>query len=47
MRLVFLLAAAMVAYTQQFSGVHDNYYSLAREAQVGERFITQLLGAFA
>jgi predicted Zn-dependent protease len=42
MRFFFLLAAAMVAYTQQPSGAHDNYYSPAREAQLGERFITQL-----
>jgi len=42
MKLFFLLAAATLAYTQQPSGAHDNYYSLAREAQVGERFITQL-----
>ena len=42
MKLFFLLAAAALAYTQQPSGAHDNYYSLEREAQVGERFITQL-----
>src|SRR4051812_41248376 len=42
MKLFFLLVAATIAYTQQPSGLHDNYYSLAREAQVGERFITQL-----
>ena len=42
MRLFLLLAAPTLAYTQQPSGAHDNYYSLAREAQVGERFITQL-----
>jgi predicted Zn-dependent protease len=42
MRLFSLFAAAMVAYTQQPSGAHDNYYSPARDAQVGERFITQL-----
>jgi len=42
MKLFLLLSAVTVAYTQQPSGAHDNYYSLAREAQVGERFITQL-----
>ncbi len=42
MKPFFLLAAATLAYTQQPSGPYDNYYSLAREAQVGERFITQL-----
>jgi predicted Zn-dependent protease len=42
MRLFLLLAAAVAAYAQQPSGVHDNYYSPARDAQVGERFITQL-----
>jgi predicted Zn-dependent protease len=42
MKLFFLLAAARLAYTQQPSAAHDNYYSLAREAQVGERFIAQL-----
>jgi predicted Zn-dependent protease len=42
MKLLFLLAAATSAYTQQPSAAHDNYYSLAREAQVGERFSRQL-----
>ena len=42
MKLFLLLAAAALAYPQRPSGEHDNYYSLAREAQVGERFITQL-----
>jgi Zn-dependent protease with chaperone function len=42
MKFFFLVAAATVAYAQQPSGAHDNYYSLAREAQVGERFIAQL-----
>src|SRR5262245_40821815 len=32
-----LLAAAALAF-----GQHDNYYSLSREAQVGQRFATQL-----
>jgi predicted Zn-dependent protease len=42
MKLFLLLAAATLAYTQQPSGEHDNYYSLATEARVGERFLTQL-----
>jgi predicted Zn-dependent protease len=42
MKLFLLLAAATLAYAQQPSGEHDNYYSLNREAQVGARFITQL-----
>ena len=42
MKLFFALATVTLAYTQQPSGAHDNYYSLAREAQVGERFISQL-----
>jgi Zn-dependent protease with chaperone function len=42
MKLVLFLAAATLSYTQQPSGAHDNYYSLPREAQVGERFIKQL-----
>jgi predicted Zn-dependent protease len=42
MKLFFLVAAATPLYTQHPSGAHDTYYSLAREAQVGERFITQL-----
>jgi Zn-dependent protease with chaperone function len=42
MRLFFLLAAAAVATAQQPSARHDNYYSSSREAQVGERFATQL-----
>jgi predicted Zn-dependent protease len=42
MKCFFLLAAATVAHAQQPSGAHDNYYSLAREAQVGERFLSQL-----
>jgi Zn-dependent protease with chaperone function len=39
---LFLLLVATVAYTQQPSGAHDNYYSLTTDARVGERFITQL-----
>ena len=42
MKPFLLLVAATLARTQQPSGGHDNYYSLAREAQVGERFSTQL-----
>ena len=42
MKLFILLVVATLAYSQQPSGAHDNYYSLSREAQVGERFITQL-----
>jgi predicted Zn-dependent protease len=45
MKFFLLLAAATLAYTQQPSGAHDNYYSLAREPQVGERFISQLQAA--
>jgi Zn-dependent protease with chaperone function len=42
MKLFLLLAAVTLAYTQQPSGEHDNYYSLSRETQVRERFIKQL-----
>ena len=42
MKLFLLLAAATLAYAQQPSGEHNNYYSLPREAQVGERFFKQL-----
>jgi Zn-dependent protease with chaperone function len=42
MKSFFLLAAATLALAQQPGAVHDNYYSLPREAQVGERFATQL-----
>jgi predicted Zn-dependent protease len=42
MKLFFLLAAATVAVAQQPGGQHDNYYSINRDAQVGERFATQL-----
>src|SRR5215467_13107490 len=41
MKLFLLLAAAALAYTQQPSRAHDNYYTLATEARVGQRFITQ------
>ena len=36
MKVFLLLAAATLAYTQQPSAEHDNYYSITREAQVGE-----------
>ncbi len=42
MKLFLLLAAATLAYPQQPSGAHDNYYTPSRDAQVGERFISQL-----
>jgi predicted Zn-dependent protease len=42
MRLFFLLAAVVIAAAQQPNARHDNYYSSSREAQVGERFATQL-----
>src|SRR5689334_8840151 len=42
MKLFLLLAATTAAYGQQPSAGHDNYYSLAREPQVAERFVTQL-----
>jgi Zn-dependent protease with chaperone function len=45
MKLFLLLAAGALAYTQQPSGAHDNYYSLSAESQVGEHFIKQLQAA--
>jgi predicted Zn-dependent protease len=42
MKLFLFLAVATLAYTQQPSAAYDNYYSFAREAQVGDRFIAQL-----
>ena len=45
MKHFLLLSAAMLACAGQLSGEHDNYYSLSRETQVGERFITQLKAA--
>ena len=42
MKFFLLLAGAAVAFAQQPSAQHDNYYSLKSEAQVGERFVTQL-----
>src|SRR5205807_7387449 len=36
-----LLAATAAAFAQQPSTRNDNYYSLSREAQVGQRFATQ------
>lgn len=41
MRLLLILVAPTLAYAQQ-AVVHDNYYSLGREVQVGERFIAQM-----
>src|SRR5579871_1900078 len=42
MRLFLLLVAPTFVCAQPFAAVHDNYYSLPREVQVGERFIKQL-----
>ena len=42
MKLFLLLAAATLAYTQQPSGEHDNYYTVPRDSQVGDRFTRQL-----
>lgn len=42
MRLLLLLAGATAAFAQQPGTHHDNYYSLRSEAQLGERFATQL-----
>src|SRR5579862_7437620 len=42
MKVFLLLATAAVAYAQQPTTQHDNYYSRPRDAQVGERFVTQL-----
>jgi predicted Zn-dependent protease len=42
MKLFLLLTAAILAYSSQLSGEHDNYYSVSGEARVGERFVTQL-----
>lgn len=42
MKLFLLLAIGTFADAQQPSGAYDNYYSLAREKQVGERFVAQL-----
>lgn len=42
MKLFFLLAATAVAFAQQPTTQHDNYYSPPRDAQVGDRFLTQL-----
>jgi len=38
----FLLFTAAVAYAQSSAGQHDNYYSVNRDSQVGERFARQL-----
>ena len=42
MKLFLLVAAANVLFPQQPTPAHDNYYSLNREVQVGERFAAQL-----
>jgi predicted Zn-dependent protease len=42
MKFFLLMAGAIVALAQQPGTLHDNYYSLNREAQVGERFAAQL-----
>jgi predicted Zn-dependent protease len=44
MKLVLFAAATAVVFAQQPNTPHDNYYSLSREAQVGQRFATQLQG---
>jgi predicted Zn-dependent protease len=36
------LAAAAVAFAQQPNSLHDNYYTPSRDAQVGQRLVTQL-----
>ena len=46
MKFFLLLAGATVAFAQPGTQ-HDNYYSLRAEAQVGERFATQLLANIA
>src|SRR5690349_3857859 len=38
----FFFASGVLALAQDRAGSHDNYYSLTREAQVGERFVNQL-----
>jgi Zn-dependent protease with chaperone function len=42
MRFLVLVAGVTVALAQQPGARHDNYYSLRSEAQLGERFVTQL-----
>jgi Zn-dependent protease with chaperone function len=42
MKLFLFLAAAAGMFAQQPTAQHDNYYTIPREAQVAERFITQL-----
>src|SRR3954471_19169116 len=42
MKFFLLLAIATLAHAQQPSEAHDNYYTVSRETQVGERFISQL-----
>src|SRR5262245_13278867 len=38
----FFLLTAAVAFAQSPAGQHDNYYSVNRDSQVGERLATQL-----
>lgn len=38
----FLLFTAAVGFAQSPAGLHDNYYSVNRDSQVGERLATQL-----
>src|SRR5213592_2920122 len=38
----FLLFTAAVAFAQSPDGQHDNYYSVNRDSQVGERLATEL-----
>jgi Zn-dependent protease with chaperone function len=45
MKFFVLFAAMASAVAQQPGAQHDNYYSLKSEAQVGERFTTQLQAA--
>jgi predicted Zn-dependent protease len=42
MKLLLLSPVVAVAFAQYPSAQHDNYYSLGREAQLGQRFATQL-----
>lgn len=44
MKPVLMWAATAVAFAQQPHTLHDNYYSLSREAQIGQRFAAQLQG---
>jgi len=42
MKIFLLLAATAVAFAQQPNALHDNYYTPARDAQVGQRLVTTL-----